>query len=61
MLQRKKMESTVRNVTAKWIDHLAGYYVIFLGEKHILEISLILRVVPEQQNLTLWILPSYDR
>lgn len=53
MLQRKKMESTVRNVTAKWIDHLAGYYVIFLGEKHILEISLILRVVPEQQNLTL--------
>lgn len=54
MLKRKEKDNTVRNATAKSIDHLAGQYIISLGEKHILEIKLILRVFPEQWNLTLW-------
>lgn len=53
MLKRKKGGTVqVRNVTARWIDHLAGY-IIFLAEKQTLEIRLILRVVSEQQNLTM--------
>lgn len=50
MLKRK--ENTVRNITAKWIYHLSGDYILFWGdEKHFLEINLILRVVSEQWNL----------
>ena len=44
MLKRKEKDNTVRTATAKSIDHLAGQYIISLGEKHILEIKLILRV-----------------
>ena len=40
MLKRKDENTTVRNASVMKIDHLTGHYLIFLGEGHILEISL---------------------
>lgn len=40
MLKRKDEDTTVLNASVMKIDHLTGHYIIFLGEEHILEISL---------------------
>lgn len=39
MLKRKEKDSTVTNITTKWVYHLVGHCILFWCEKHFLEIN----------------------